>query len=77
MVNIGNDNETNMVDLAKIIIRLTGSSSKIVYLPRLEEGDMTRRKPDITKMRQLLQKELLPLEAGIKNIIHAGEFIHS
>ncbi|HLG34119.1 MAG TPA: NAD-dependent epimerase/dehydratase family protein [Bacteroidia bacterium] len=77
VVNIGNDNETNMVDLAKIIIRLTGSGSKIVHLPKLEEGDMTRRKPDITKMRQLLQRDLLSLEEGIKNIIHAGEFIHS
>ena len=77
VVNVGNDNETNMVDLAKIIIRLTGSNSKIVYLPKLEEGDMTRRKPDITKMRQLLNRDLLPLEDGIKNIIHAGEFIHS
>jgi UDP-glucose 4-epimerase len=77
VVNVGNDNETNMVDLAKIIIRLTGSNSKITHLPRLEEGDMTRRKPDITKMRQLLQRDLLPLEEGIKNIIHAGEFIHS
>jgi len=77
VVNIGNDNEINMVDLANLIIRITGSSSKIVHLPKLEEGDMTRRKPDITKMRQLLQRELTPLEEGIKTIIHAGEFIHS
>lgn len=77
VVNVGNDNETNMVELAKIIVRLTGSSSKIIHLPKLEEGDMTRRKPDITKMRQLLQRDLLPLEDGIKNIIHAGEFAHS
>jgi UDP-glucose 4-epimerase len=77
VVNVGNDNETNMVDLAKIIVRLTGSSSKIVHLPKLEEGDMTRRKPDITKMKQLLQHEPVSLEDGIKNIIHAGEFIHS
>jgi UDP-glucuronate decarboxylase len=77
VVNVGNDNETNMLELAKIIIKLTGGNSKIVHLPKLEEGDMTRRKPDITKMRQLLQRDLLPLEEGIKNIIHAGEFAHS
>ena len=77
VVNVGNDNETNMLDLAKIIIKLTGSHSKIVHLPKLEEGDMTRRKPDITKMHQLLQRDLTPLEEGIKNIIHAGAFAHS
>ena len=77
VVNIGNDNEINMLDLANLIIRITGSRSNIVHLPRLEEGDMTRRKPDITKMRQLLQRDLTPLEEGIKNIIHAREFVHS
>lgn len=77
VVNIGNDNEISMLDLARLIIHVTGSHSKIIHLPKLEEGDMTRRKPDITKMRQLLQRELTPLEEGLKNIIHAREFIHS
>ncbi|MBK5284031.1 MAG: NAD-dependent epimerase/dehydratase family protein [Bacteroidia bacterium] len=77
VANLGNDNETNMVELANIIIRLTGSRSKIVHLPKLEEGDMTRRKPDIAKMKQLLQHELIPLDEGLTRMIHAGEFAHS
>jgi UDP-glucose 4-epimerase len=77
VVNIGNDNEISMLELAKLIVHVTKSNSQIIHLPKLEEGDMTRRKPDITKMRQLLQRDLTPLEEGLKNIIHAGEFIHT
>lgn len=71
-VNIGNDHETSILDLAKTIIQVTGSSSEIVYLPPLKEGDMKKRKPDISKMRQLLGRELLPFEEGIKRITAQG-----
>lgn len=75
-INIGNDVETSIIELAKLIIRLTGSSSKIVHLPPLEEGDMTRRKPDITKMKQLLNgKPLITLEDGINRILKDTSFI--
>jgi UDP-glucose 4-epimerase len=33
------------------------------------EGDMSRRKPDITKMRALLGRDLTPMEDGIKKIL--------
>lgn len=69
VANIGNDKETTILELAETIIRITGSSSKIVHLPPLEEGDMTRRKPDITKMKELLGRDLCSLEDGIKKII--------
>ena len=75
VVNIGNDKETTVLDLANLIIRITGSSSKVVHLPPLEEGDMTRRMPDITRMRQLLGRELLPLEKGIERILADTRFI--
>lgn len=37
-----------MVELAEIVLRLTGSSSKVEHLP-LPKDDPTRRKPDITR----------------------------
>ncbi len=72
VVNIGNDNETPIIDLAKIILKITGSNSKIVFLPPLSEGDMTRRLPDISKMKPLLKDRLITLEEGIKKILVAG-----
>jgi UDP-glucose 4-epimerase len=51
------------------VIKETGSSSVIEYLPPLPEGDMTRRSPDISKMKTLLQRELTPVEEGVRKII--------
>jgi UDP-glucose 4-epimerase len=67
--NIGSDTIITIKELAETIIRLTNSKSKIVHLPALPDGDMTRRQPDITKMKQLLNRNLIPLEQGIKNIL--------
>lgn len=75
VVNIGSDIEISIKDLAKTIIKLTKSKSKIVHLPALKEGDMTRRKPDITKMKELLNRKLTPLEKGIKILIEQKHFI--
>lgn len=69
IVNIGNDRETTIVELAKMILEITGSNSRIVHLPPLKEGDMTRRKPDITKMKQLLGRDLVKLEKGIGDLM--------
>ena len=69
VVNIGSDAELPIKDLARMIIDITGSSSRIVHLPPLEEGDMTRRMPDITRMRALLGREPLPLREGLERII--------
>src|SRR5664280_471629 len=52
-VNLGNPAEITISDLAATIIRMTGSKSKIVYLP-LPEDDPKQRKPDIS----LAKKEL-------------------
>jgi len=71
-VNIGNDHEVTILELAQIIIEETKSNSKLVYLPPLEEGDMKKRKPDIAKMRLLLGRELFPLREGIKFLIENG-----
>jgi UDP-glucose 4-epimerase len=69
VVNIGNDETYTILELAEIIIKLTGSESKLVHLPPLPEGDMTRRQPDILNMKKLLNKEFLSLEAGLKEIL--------
>jgi nucleoside-diphosphate-sugar epimerase len=71
-VNVGSDYEVTILQLANIIIKELGSSSKIIHLPALKEGDMKKRKPDIDKMRKLLGRELMPIEEGIKQILAAG-----
>jgi UDP-glucuronate decarboxylase len=55
-VNVGCDAEINMIELASIILRLTGSRSQILHeaLPRDDPG---RRQPDISRARELLQWE--------------------
>ncbi|OFY86299.1 MAG: epimerase [Bacteroidetes bacterium RIFCSPLOWO2_12_FULL_35_15] len=75
VANIGGDIETTILELAQIIIRLTNSKSKIIYLPSLEEGDMTRRRPDTTKMKQLLHRDPILLEAGLKKVLENTKFI--
>lgn len=69
VINIGNDKVITVAELASLIVSVTGSSSKIVHLPALPEGDMTRRQPDISKMRELLRRDLLPLRKGLENIL--------
>ncbi len=76
VVNIGNDYELSVLDLAQKIIEITNSKSKIVFLPALKEGDMTRRCPDITVMRQLLSRKMTTLEEGINKLISAKQFIN-
>ena len=69
VVNVGGEDEITILELAQTIIRLTKSSSKIKHLAPLAEGDMTRRKPDVTKMKQLLQRPMLSLDKGLMKVI--------
>ena len=70
-VNIGNPGEFTIKELAEKIIDLTGSKSKLEFLP-LPQDDPTQRKPDIT----LAKKELdnwepkIQLQEGLKKTIH-------
>lgn len=68
VVNIGSDEEIRIVDLAKLVVKVLGSRSKLEFLPPLSEGDMSRRCPDITKMRALLHGKALPLEEGVRRL---------
>ena len=64
-VNIGNPHEMTIEEIARTIIRLTGSKSKIVYRP-LPEDDPKVRQPDITRARTLLGWEpKVGLEEGL------------
>lgn len=73
-VNIGSDFEVTVLQLAQMIIDITGSKSKLVHLPPLKEGDMTRRKPDIGKMKNLLGRPMTTIEEGIKLTIESGQY---
>ena len=69
VVNVGDDKLVTIKELAETIINLTGSTSGIVNLPPLAEGDMSRRQPDNTKMKNVLQRDLISLEAGISKLL--------
>lgn len=75
VINIGGNKEVTIIDLAETIIRVTRSNSKLIHLPALEEGDMTRRLPDIAKMQDLLRREPKTLEDGLRIVIQQGQFV--
>ena len=52
-VNIGNPHEVTIEEIARTIVRLVGSTSKIVYRP-LPVDDPKQRRPDITRATNLL-----------------------
>lgn len=74
VINIGSSLEIPIIDLAKKIIEITNSKSEIVKLPPLPDGDMRRRCPDNTLMKNVLGRDLLPLEKGIEKILNQGLF---
>ncbi len=53
VVNIGDDRETTILELAKMVLRITGSDSEISY-HMLPEDDPLRRRPDITRAKEEL-----------------------
>jgi UDP-glucuronate decarboxylase len=68
-INIGNPIEKTIIEIASIILRLTRSSSQLVYQP-LPQDDPMQRRPDITKARTLLDwKPLVGLEEGLMKTI--------
>ncbi len=65
-VNVGNPNEFTMIELANVVLEVTGSSSELVFEP-LPEDDPTQRKPDISLARQKLGWEpIVQLREGIE-----------
>ncbi|MFA4043952.1 MAG: hypothetical protein HZRFUVUK_000734 [Candidatus Fervidibacterota bacterium] len=77
-INLGNPNEVRIIDLANLIINLTGSKSKIEFKP-LPEDDPKQRCPDISRAKQLLGWEpKVTLEEGLKiTIEYFKRLLHS
>jgi UDP-glucuronate decarboxylase len=68
-VNIGNPGEFTILELAEHVLRLTGSKSKLIFMP-LPEDDPTQRQPDISLAKKELNWEpAVPLEEGLKRTI--------
>jgi dTDP-glucose 4,6-dehydratase len=68
-VNLGNPAEHTLIQLAQVVVDLTGSSSEIVF-EALPEDDPQVRQPDITRARQLLGWEPeVALEEGLRRIL--------
>ena len=77
VINIGNDKLCTILELANLIISMTHSKSKIIHLPPLPEGDMTRRQPDNSKMQEVLGRPLITLEDGLKRMMESKYFLSS
>jgi dTDP-glucose 4,6-dehydratase len=69
VINLGNNDERKIVDIATIVKQMVGSASEIVH-EELPEDDPLVRKPDITKARNILGWEpKVTLEEGLKKTI--------
>ena len=69
-VNIGNPNEVTVHEIAKLIIRLTGSKSRIIY-KALPEDDPKLRRPDIKRAGKYLKwSPKVPLEKGLISTVN-------
>lgn len=69
-VNIGNAKESTMLELAELILELTGSQSKIIHLP-LPEDDPVQRQPDISLAQKVLNgwEPKVQLKEGLQKTI--------
>ncbi|MDD5595780.1 MAG: SDR family oxidoreductase [Candidatus Omnitrophica bacterium] len=68
-VNLGNPNEFTIMELADLVIKLTGTKSKIIYKP-LPQDDPRQRQPDISKAKKLLKwQPKIKLSEGLKKTI--------
>ena len=68
-VNLGNPSEFTIFELAENVIRLTGSTSRIVFRP-LPQDDPAQRRPDIVRAERLLSwQPRVPLAEGLANTV--------
>lgn len=69
-VNLGNPHEFTMLELAEKVVKLTGSSSKIIFMP-LPQDDPKQRQPDISLAKQKLDnwEPNIQLEEGLVKAI--------
>ena len=75
VINIGNSEETTINELAKLVIKITKSKSQIEYIPYEKAygigfEDMSRRKPDISKIKKLFGfQPTLGIEEIVKQVV--------
>ena len=68
-INLDNPSEFTMLELAKLVVDLTGSKSKLDFRP-LPQDDPGQRHPDISKAKELLGwQPSVPLRDGLRNTI--------
>lgn len=76
-INLGNPIEFTMIDLAKLIVKLTNSRSRLIHKP-LPADDPMQRKPDITLAKQYLEWEpRVELASGLSKTIEYFERLMS
>ena len=75
-INLGNPKEFSMLELAALVIELTGSKSKVVHRP-LPQDDPRQRRPDISKAQKMLNwQPHTPLKEGlVKTIAYFEELL--
>lgn len=68
-INLGNDTEFSILALAEIVIKITGSNSKLIFLP-LPSDDPTQRKPDLRLAKKHLENWTaeVSLDAGLRKM---------
>jgi dTDP-glucose 4,6-dehydratase len=76
-VNIGNSDEWTILECAREVLAVTGANTEIIFHP-LPQDDPTRRRPDITRARQLLDWEpQIKLREGLeKSLAYFQTCIH-
>jgi UDP-glucuronate decarboxylase len=69
-VNLGNPGEFTILELAELVLKMTGSRSRLIYLP-LPQDDPTQRQPDISLAKEILDgwSPLTNLESGLETTI--------
>ena len=68
-LNLGNDTEFTVLELAKLVLNLTKSKSKIIY-KKLPQDDPQKRRPDLSKIRESLGWEpMIVLKDGLEKTI--------
>ena len=78
-VNLGNPGEFTINQLVKLVLKITGSKSKVVFKP-LPQDDPRQRRPDISKAKELLGwKPQVNLEEGLERTVGwlRGQLVHS
>ncbi len=70
VVNLGNPGEFTVLEFTEVVKTVTNSNSQVVFKESLPKDDPLKRKPDITKARELLNWEpKIHLEEGLKKLI--------